>query len=182
MSIIPFSAYNINFVNKDNWWERSSATQKSSPTNFGPSPKYFWIGSLPTTRRNGMSTILDSQPNSVTHNVKDQTIWSSPYQWRSLPIVGTQGRLHSEQCQQLKEWGEKCVELPLCCKENCLWFSPWRFDPIVFDIHHHHRDYALPANIYDGQQSLILACGYLSLLVYDNLHQIHKQMPTTSMF
>ena len=31
--------------------ERSSATLKSSLTNFGPSPKYFWINSLPTTRK-----------------------------------------------------------------------------------------------------------------------------------
>lgn len=31
--------------------ERSSATLKSSLTNFGPSPRYFWINSLPTTRK-----------------------------------------------------------------------------------------------------------------------------------
>lgn len=32
--------------------ERSSATLKSSLTSFGPSPKYFCINSLPTTRKN----------------------------------------------------------------------------------------------------------------------------------
>eukprot|EP01018_Ginkgo_biloba_P039907 Gb_39898 [translate_table: standard] len=32
--------------------ERSSATRNSSLTSFGPSPKYFWISSLPTTRKN----------------------------------------------------------------------------------------------------------------------------------
>ncbi len=32
--------------------ENSSATRKSSRTNLGPSPKYFCISSLPTTRKN----------------------------------------------------------------------------------------------------------------------------------
>ncbi len=32
--------------------ESSSATQKSSRTNLGPSPKYFCISSLPTTHKN----------------------------------------------------------------------------------------------------------------------------------
>ena len=32
--------------------ESSSATLNSSRTSLGPSPKYFWINSLPTTRRN----------------------------------------------------------------------------------------------------------------------------------
>ena len=32
--------------------ECSSATRNSSRTNFGPSPRYFWISSLPTTLRN----------------------------------------------------------------------------------------------------------------------------------
>ncbi len=32
--------------------ESSLATQKSSRTNLGPSPKYFCISSLPTTRKN----------------------------------------------------------------------------------------------------------------------------------
>ena len=30
----------------------SSATRNNSRTNFGPSPKYFCINSLPTTRKN----------------------------------------------------------------------------------------------------------------------------------
>lgn len=30
----------------------SSATRNSSRTNFGPSPKYFWMSSDPTTRKN----------------------------------------------------------------------------------------------------------------------------------
>lgn len=30
----------------------SSATRKSSRTSLGPSPRYFWISSEPTTRRN----------------------------------------------------------------------------------------------------------------------------------
>ena len=30
---------------------RSSATLKSSLTSFGPSPRYFWTSSEPTTRR-----------------------------------------------------------------------------------------------------------------------------------
>ena len=30
---------------------RSSATRKSSRTSLGPSPRYFWMSSEPTTRR-----------------------------------------------------------------------------------------------------------------------------------
>jgi hypothetical protein len=38
--------------------DSSSATRKSSRTSLGPSPRYFWMSSLPTTRRNDALVLL----------------------------------------------------------------------------------------------------------------------------
>jgi hypothetical protein len=49
---LPLCPNGINFIDKDNGWGKLITTQKSSRTNLGPSPKYFFISSLPTTRKN----------------------------------------------------------------------------------------------------------------------------------
>lgn len=63
----------------------SSATLKSSRTSLGPSPRYFWISSEPTTLRNvadvWLATALASRVLPINHNMSCQhNQWFSPHQ------------------------------------------------------------------------------------------------------
>ena len=64
----------------------SSATRNSSRTSFGPSPKYFWINSEPTTRKNVAEVWLATAfaksvfPVNMTHFRKcNKLLWSVIY-------------------------------------------------------------------------------------------------------
>lgn len=71
----------------------SSATLKSSRTSLGPSPRYFWISSEPTTRRKvadvWLATALASRvlPGAKCRTVYSQTLFASvhPDQWHQQP-------------------------------------------------------------------------------------------------
>lgn len=68
----------------------SSATRKSSRTSLGPSPRYFWISSEPTTRRNvaevWLATALASSVLPACSNRLGHTSWISNRMTATLPF------------------------------------------------------------------------------------------------
>jgi hypothetical protein len=49
---LPLCPNGIDFVDKDNGWGKLINNTKEFSHQLGPSPKYFCISSLPTTRKN----------------------------------------------------------------------------------------------------------------------------------
>eukprot|EP00955_Chlamydomonas_euryale_P020207 214570-Chlamydomonas_euryale.AAC.1 len=69
----------------------SSATRNSSLTSLGPSPRYFWMSSEPTTRRNVADVELATAFASSVFPVP-----GSPYRMTPCRGHSTNGRRYAE--------------------------------------------------------------------------------------
>ncbi len=101
--------------------ESSSATRKSSRTNLGPSPKYFCISSLPTTRKN----VADVEFATACSKLQPQVLlldctwciggnnnWKQQNSWI----------LSSLSCTPKAHLCKQCLSSPrLPIKDNTLW-------------------------------------------------------------
>ena len=66
---------------------KSSATRNSSRTSLGPSPRYFWISSLPTTRRNVALVLLATALASSVFPVPGSPYKMTPCAHSSLALA-----------------------------------------------------------------------------------------------